>query len=96
MKGEVPHTVWCNISDKVAGEMWNWSLLGVKGLSLMCPPPGLTAGLFFTAKSVSDQSAELVCTKPFPSMPIYFWNDEHGVKYKKAYFAKFPGQYNPL
>ncbi|MGB1006515.1 MAG: acetoacetate--CoA ligase, partial [Thalassobaculaceae bacterium] len=33
---------------------------------------------------------ELVCTAPFPSMPIMFWNDDDGAKYHAAYFAKFP------
>jgi acetoacetyl-CoA synthetase len=32
---------------------------------------------------------ELVCTKPFPSMPIGFWNDADGKKYRSAYFARF-------
>ena len=30
MKSQVLHTVWCNISGEAAGEIWNWSLLGVK------------------------------------------------------------------
>lgn len=34
---------------------------------------------------------ELVCTRPFPSMPAMFWNDEGGRKYHDAYFARFPG-----
>jgi acetoacetyl-CoA synthetase len=34
---------------------------------------------------------ELVCTKPFPSMPVMFWNDPHGKKYRAAYFERFPG-----
>lgn len=34
-------------------------------------------------------SGELVCTKPFPSMPVGFWNDEDGAKYHKAYFDRF-------
>jgi len=34
-------------------------------------------------------SGELVCTKPFPSMPVMFWNDADGSKYKKAYFERF-------
>ena len=38
-----------------------------------------------------NKKGELVCTKPFPSMPIYFWNDENGEKYHKAYFNKYPG-----
>lgn len=35
-------------------------------------------------------SGELVCTKPFPCMPIKFWNDDNGEKYHKAYFDRFP------
>jgi acetoacetyl-CoA synthetase len=34
---------------------------------------------------------ELVCTMPFPSMPVGFWNDPDGRKYRAAYFDKFPG-----
>ncbi|XP_045614538.2 acetoacetyl-CoA synthetase [Procambarus clarkii] len=38
---------------------------------------------------VYDTRGELVCTKPFPSMPTHFWNDDGGIKYTKAYFAKY-------
>jgi acetoacetyl-CoA synthetase len=34
---------------------------------------------------------ELVCTRPFPSMPVRFWNDADGSKYRMAYFERFPG-----
>ena len=37
------------------------------------------------------ERGELVCTKPFPSMPIGFWNDPDGSKYRAAYFERFPG-----
>ncbi|MCX8087373.1 MAG: acetoacetate--CoA ligase [Rhodocyclaceae bacterium] len=37
------------------------------------------------------EKGELVCTKPFPSMPIGFWNDANGAKYRAAYFERFPG-----
>lgn len=40
-------------------------------------------------KAVYDSEGELVCTKAFPCMPVYFWNDENGNKYHKAYFEKF-------
>lgn len=40
---------------------------------------------------VVGQQGELVCTAAFPSMPIYFWDDKDGNKYKSAYFNKFPG-----
>ena len=36
------------------------------------------------------ESGELVCATPFPSMPVRFWNDADGEKYRKAYFAKYP------
>jgi len=39
---------------------------------------------------VVDRQAELVCTAPFPSMPIYFWGDEDWSKYHSAYFDQFP------
>jgi acetoacetyl-CoA synthetase len=38
---------------------------------------------------VRQQKGELVCTKAFPSMPVGFWNDPHGTKYKAAYFERF-------
>ena len=37
------------------------------------------------------EKGELVCTKPFPSMPIGFWNDPDGSRYSGAYFERFPG-----
>ena len=40
--------------------------------------------------SVRNKKAELVCKSPFPSMPVFFWNDDSGDKYRKAYFDKFP------
>jgi acetoacetyl-CoA synthetase len=40
--------------------------------------------------SVIQAQGELVCTKPFPSMPIYFWDDPDGKKYQAAYFESYP------
>jgi acetoacetyl-CoA synthetase len=40
---------------------------------------------------VDHGKGELVCRKPFPSMPIGFWNDPDGKKYHAAYYARFPG-----
>ncbi len=37
------------------------------------------------------EQGELVCTAPFPSMPIYFWDDPEGKRYHSAYFDQFPG-----
>lgn len=41
-------------------------------------------------QSVVGEKGELVCTKPFPSQPAFFWGDESGQKYHDAYFARFP------
>jgi len=40
-------------------------------------------------RSVRLQKGELVCTRPFPSMPVMFWNDPDGSKYRSAYFERF-------
>ncbi|QEE46535.1 acetoacetate--CoA ligase [Rhizobium sp. WL3] len=40
-------------------------------------------------KSVRGEKGELVCTKAFPSMPVMFWNDPEGTKYRAAYFERF-------
>jgi acetoacetyl-CoA synthetase len=42
-------------------------------------------------RPVRGEKGELVCTMPFPSMPVGFWNDPDGRKYRAAYFEKFPG-----
>ena len=41
--------------------------------------------------AVNEQKGELVCTKPFPNAPIYFWNDPDNKKYLSAYFETYPG-----
>ena len=42
-------------------------------------------------RPVIGEKAELVCTAPFPSMPVYFWDDPGNEKYIDAYFRDFPG-----
>jgi acetoacetyl-CoA synthetase len=42
------------------------------------------------AGQLHGEKGELVCTKPFPSMPIGFWNDPDGARYRAAYFERFP------
>lgn len=41
--------------------------------------------------SIREDKGELVCKSPFPSMPVYFWNDEDGEKYRSAYFMQYKG-----
>jgi len=41
-------------------------------------------------KPVRGEKGELACTAPFPSMPVFFWNDPDGEKYRSAYFSRVP------
>ena len=43
-----------------------------------------------TGRPVRGGDGELVCTRPFPSMPVAFWNDPDGAKYRSAYFDHYP------
>ena len=43
-----------------------------------------------TGRSVIGTPGELVCTAPFPSMPVSFWNDPDGRRYREAYFGTYP------
>lgn len=43
-----------------------------------------------TGSPLPSGKGELVCRKPFPSMPVSFWNDPDGAKYRAAYFSRFP------
>ena len=59
---------------------------------LQCPQLGMSVESWNDAGvSVIGENGELVCTKPFPSMPIGFWNDDDGSKYISAYFDEFKG-----
>ena len=39
--------------------------------------------------SIKNAKGELVCKKPFPSMPVKFWNDDNNKKYRSSYFNKY-------
>ncbi|MEX2299495.1 MAG: acetoacetate--CoA ligase, partial [Bryobacterales bacterium] len=52
---------------------------------------GMKVEIFNDAgESVRGEKGELVCTKPFPSMPVAFWDDPQGAKYRAAYFDDYP------
>lgn len=57
---------------------------------IQCKGLGMDVQVFDEmGKSVMNQKGELVCPTPFPSMPLFFWNDESGAKYKSAYFETY-------
>jgi len=59
---------------------------------LQCRGLGMRVEVYnASGEPVTGEPGELVCTAPFPSMPLYFWNDPDGSKYRHAYFERFPG-----
>ena len=59
---------------------------------MQCRALGLAVEVFDEAGcSIEREKGELVCTRPFPSLPVGFWNDLDGAKYRAAYFERFPG-----
>jgi acetoacetyl-CoA synthetase len=59
---------------------------------IQCRGLGMNVEVFDDeGRPVRLEKGELVCTRPFPSMPVGFWNDPDGAKYRAAYFEKFPG-----
>lgn len=59
---------------------------------LQCRGLGMAVEVFDArGKPVRGQKGELVCTRPFPSMPVGFWNDPEQTRYRAAYFERFPG-----
>jgi len=66
--------------------------LSVYSGEIQCKGLGMKVEAFNErGESVVGEKGELVCTAPFPSMPVYFWDDESREKYRKAYFEKYPG-----
>jgi acetoacetyl-CoA synthetase len=66
-------------------------LLPVYPGELQCRGLGMAVEIWNDdGQPVRGQPGELVCVKPFPSMPVFFWNDPDGRKYQAAYFDMFP------
>jgi len=58
---------------------------------IQAPGLGMAVDVFDEkGRPVRQKKGELVCTRPFPSMPLGFWNDPGGRRYRKAYFERFP------
>ena len=59
---------------------------------LQCRGLGMKVEILDDAgRPVRCEKGELACTAPFPSMPVFFWNDADGAKYHGAYFSRVPG-----
>jgi acetoacetyl-CoA synthetase len=67
-------------------------MLPVRRGELQCRGLGMAVQIFNeSGKPVVGEHGELVCTRPFPSAPVGFWNDDDGSRYRAAYFERFPG-----
>jgi acetoacetyl-CoA synthetase len=65
-------------------------MLPVYRSEIQCSGLGMDVDCFdLNGKPVRNQKGELVCKTAFPSMPVYFWNDPEGEKYKNAYFTVY-------
>jgi acetoacetyl-CoA synthetase len=102
--GSDPHTVgerggqpiwWCNISGGTdfAGAFLggNRELPQVPG-QMQCRMIGSAVEAWNEqGQPVVGEVGELVCTRPIPSMPLYFWNDPGNARYTSSYFDMYPG-----
>jgi len=74
--------VSCFMLGNPAGPVWRGEI--------QVPGLGMAVEVFDEAgKSVVGKKGELVCTQPFPAMPLGFWGDEDGSRYRGAYFERY-------
>lgn len=90
-----PDIWWCNVSGgtEIAAAFMagNPELPDTPG-RLQCRHLGAAIEAWNDeAKPVIGEVGELVCTRPFPSMPLYFWGDPDGSRYRESYFEHWPG-----
>jgi acetoacetyl-CoA synthetase len=90
-----PQIWWCNISGgtDLAGTFCtgNRELPQTPG-EMQCRQLGAAVEAWSeNGLTVIDEVGELVCVRPIPGMPLYFWGDEDGRRYHSSYFDTFPG-----
>ncbi|WP_200181750.1 acetoacetate--CoA ligase [Ectothiorhodospira mobilis] len=67
-------------------------LLPVRRGEIQCPMLGVDVRAYTPdGQDAGQERGELVCLQPFPAMPVSFWNDPDGSRYRKAYFSTFDG-----
>lgn len=90
-----PDIWWCNISggtDIAAAFLAGNRELPPTPGRLQCRHLGAAVEAWDDeGRPVVGRVGELVCTKPFPSMPLYFWGDEDGSRYRASYFGEWAG-----
>ncbi len=76
--------IGCFVGGNPIGPVWRGEI--------QAPCLGMAVAVFDeTGRPLVGEKGELVCTKPFPSMPVCFWNDPDDARYRAAYFETYPG-----
>ncbi len=76
--------VGCFVGGNPIGPVWRGEI--------QAPSLGMSTQVFDpSGKAIREQKGELVCTEPFPSMPLGFWDDVDDARYRAAYFERYPG-----
>lgn len=88
--------VWVNSTsggtDVCSGFVGGTPILPVRAGEIQCRSLGVKVEAFDDfGNAVLDEVGELVITLPMPTMPVYFWNDPDGSRYRESYFEMFPG-----
>jgi acetoacetyl-CoA synthetase len=95
LKGDVQLASISGGTDIVSCFALGNPLAPVRRGELQCRGLGMAVDVFGDdGTPVRGEPGELVCTRPFPSMPVGFWNDPDGAKYRAAYFERFPGAWH--
>ncbi len=91
IKAEVQLASICGGTDIVSCFMGGVPTLPVWRGEIQAPSLGMRVEVFDeNGKALATGQGELVCTAPFPCMPIGFWNDADGARYHAAYFDVYP------
>ena len=89
LKSSVPIYSISGGTDIVSCFMLGVPILPVHAGEIQGPGLGMNIDVFNAQGKSTKETGELVCKTPFPSKPIYFWNDSNNKKYKEAYFNKY-------
>jgi acetoacetyl-CoA synthetase len=79
-------------TDICSGFLGGSPLTAVYAGEMSCRPLGVAVDSWDpNGRPLRGEPGELVCTKPMPSMPVFFWNDPDHSRYRSSYFEMFPG-----
>ncbi len=92
VKSDLLLNSFCGGTDLCTGVLGACPILPVRAGEIPCRLLGASVESYDEqGASAVDRVGELVITEPMPSMPLFFWNDPHGRRYRESYFEMFPG-----